>query len=49
MKIANISVSLDKRLIDNNDLFKEKEKRGELLIAERSRFWPPCAYHNQQK
>ena len=30
---ANISVSLDKHPIENNDLFKEKEKRNELLIA----------------
>jgi hypothetical protein len=30
---ANLSVSLDKRLIDNNELTKEKQKRGELLIA----------------
>jgi hypothetical protein len=36
----NISVSLDKRLIDNNDLFKEKEKRGELLIAKDLVFGP---------
>ena len=37
---TNISVSLDKRLIDNNDLFKEKEKRGELLIAKDLVFGP---------
>ncbi len=30
---ANLSVSLDKRLIDNDELFKEKQTRGQLLIA----------------
>lgn len=30
---ANMIVSLDKRLIDNKELFEQEEKRGELLIA----------------
>jgi hypothetical protein len=30
---ANMTLSLDKHLIDKNDLFKDKQKRGELFIA----------------
>ena len=38
---ANLSVSLDKRLLDNNDLFKDwKEKKGELLIAKDIAYGP---------
>ena len=49
-KKGNLVISLDKQLIDDNDLLEDiEENEGEILIADQTCRWSACSYDNEQR